>query len=201
MTVVASHSEIEASLRLAALGSGWPDSHAHALARATVALEHHGIEAIEAALATMSEPVETLAEPGAGPVARWSRGHAGSLGPAILDLLLTGRKEIRVDSVDAPILLAGYLWLAARRGAVAEARFSDGGWARAGADLEWSDPRPAPGAGVAVVADDRQFARPAPLHGELEVGDGIWQALTAVAERQLVPASERSRLRGAGPDA
>lgn len=201
MTVFASHAEVEAALRLAALGAGWPGGHADDLARATVALEHFGIAAVEAALSASQSPVEPLCNPVPGTSGQVLVGQVGSLGPAIADLLLAKAEKVQAKIVDEPALLAGYLWLAARRGAESYVRYEDGGEAWIGRDICLQGPRPASGAEAMIRLERIADRCPVMLHGELEIDERTWNSLMAARDRMLVPPSEESRARGAGPDA
>ncbi len=201
MTVVASHAEIEAALRLAALGAGWHSGHADDLARATVAMEHFGIAAVGAALSALRSPVEPLEDPVLGNPLQMPAGRIGSLGPVIVDLLHSKAKTVRVRIVDEPALLAGYLWLAARLGAETYVRYEGGGKEWIGRDICRQGPRPVPGVEATVQLEAFVERNAILLHGELEIDERTWSSLMAARNRMLVPASDESRARGAGPDA
>ncbi len=201
--------EIETTVRKATVGAGWPWGAAEDAGRAAAWLAARGLEGATAAREALREgpaPVR-LAPIGDG---RWRCPRARILaeGIAALDLLLAGDAlRVELGGADAPLLLLGLAGVMA--GACgAELALLSGGRPVArvcGATLHLGGTPPGAWSRVELRAGAAEPEGAVEHRAPLQPGDAgwpvdaqTWAALATLAARCLVPASEISRLRGAG---
>lgn len=194
--------EIGATATKAARGAGCPWGLAEEAGMATRLLEAHGVPGV-AALARLFDTPRNCACAG--------KGDAVACGLVTLARVadrahrIAEGTEIRLERVAAPVLLAGPLLLAARRLSVAFEVTWPGArlvCSRQGLAVTCdTDDWPDTAEGIRVCrADD--VGRPTPQNvGSREVAADAWARLQALAEATMVPDSEGSRARGAGPAA
>lgn len=191
-----SANELTALLYKATVGCGFPIGLAQDAARASVWLTargHRGVEALLDALATVDQDAASM--PDQSCLQR-------SL--SAVDLVLAGRREpVTLTSLRQPLLVLGFA------GIVAEDRFGP-------FTIDF-----ATGASAVVDKGDVTLAgscpdqcdvtihpcdtTPSPGHamddtyvGSISVDDELWRRATALAAHTYVPATEASRLKGAG---
>lgn len=192
--MIIARNELEGAVRKAALGLKWPGGLADDVNGAVGWMARRGLLDLASANAALAAPAEgEIAETTDGLTLNYQ--SAVRVGPSVFDLVLSGEWPVIANiSVGADLLL-GYGGLAAGDGAF---RLSwDGGeavvWAR-GAELSG----PAPTSGVirveAASADDLAETGV----DLIEVSDQDWAGLQKLAATYYVPATEESRLSGAG---
>jgi len=188
-----SRNELTAVLAKAASGTGLPVGVAQDAARAAVWLEEHGEEGVSSLLAALSLEDQ----------------HQSALvrGVAAVDLAIAepGR-SIAVPELDLPILVAGYAGSAAVDGATVMVTFAADVSATVGPDRLALTGRVPPRSDVTIEAilppsvpslsPPLTVARP--YRGAIDVSDTHWEAASALAAQTYVPATEASRLKGAG---
>lgn len=199
--------EIELALKRAAAGAGWPWGLAEDIGRAAAWAATHGLtqavaEALDAIDAGYAPP-EARREGGS-----WGlSGNIAAVAPSAVDLALAEEAgaEVRLARLGAPALVAGFAGLAAREqgaafrleGAAGDALLPGPG----GLEVEGGLPAPSEPARLVRLAG---VSTPAPAGRQdkapagVVLGDTLWQRLLDAAARLLVPATEASRLRGAG---
>ena len=198
--------ELESLLRKAAVGAGFPVGHAVAIAAAGVWLVRRRFpvcEIISRALAVGMR--ESLAKPDGSGLA-FKAARAAADGPAAIDLLLAGgaNATITLGDVDEPALLVGLAGVAAKAHGV-------------GVRLHAADVEVAIGQGTDITPIECSLSRDCTvimrLCGDFNCGDATglatrydpaacgdsgWDRLAALAHKTYVPASDESRLSGAG---
>ena len=195
--------EIETTLRKAAIGGGLPVGAADDIGRAAGWLSAEGFDGVAAALRGLaSPPGAATAEKTPGGL-RFPDARAAGAGIAALDLLLAGAAEgaVRLENLDAPLLLLGLAGVAASAHRTAFALESDGFRAEVTADATTvSGPVPSPGRPVSLrkLADLSAEATAGRNIGGIDVPDEAWAEALRLASLTYVPASDRSRLSGAG---
>ena len=162
--------EIAALAVKAARGAGLPLGHAEDIGRAAVFLAHWGeLDILITALE--GEHVVRLPEDG-----RVRNARAAMIGPTAIDLVQAGEGTVTLRDVDAPRLI----------NALVEA--SPAGVVVSEADGE-----------LILALDASRPVEDVPSHeGPVDVPQPVVDALGALAARTYVPATEASRLAGAG---
>jgi len=202
--MIVSKSEIETTLRLAAVGSGWPFGLAEEVGRAAAWLVLHDIDGVGSALAAIEagpaapQPAERTQE---GWFLRGTQGPAAAV--SALDLALAAGKEerVRLDACSHPVLLIGLAGGAAKAFDCSFAlAFSAGGQAGVSADgLQLEGDLPAGPGDVTITRQSPACRKEGPAEiGRLTVEDKTWRVAKALAAKTYVPASEASRAHGAG---
>ena len=186
--MICSANEIEAALRKAAVGAGYPTGLAISMAEAGLWLCRHGADGLNAVLATTHGGAAcagfTLEISGHTHTIRCA--VAGLCGPSVFEMLVTGQAErIVLDGVDSPTLLAGFA------GTIGAAT---------GSSFEFSsDPhQAAPTTRIEIRwSPTPRYDPPVTRHG-IEVDPAMWAAVNELAARTYVPATDESRRQGAG---
>lgn len=190
--------EVESLFKCAAVGAGLPYGVAEDTATAAVCLilcGQDGAAVALAAFATGMQPTQTQQQ---GKQRRLSGSGVGVCLAAV-DALFAGAEEVRIDNVEAPLLLAGFAAAAANDyGAVIRLAFSNATifTARPG-ELQTAAALPPPGGQVTLTqtpATTAVLRRPA----RIEIDDWHWHALQQLAAQIYVPANAASRETGAG---
>ncbi len=202
--MIVSKSEIETTLRSAAVGSGWPFGLAEDIGRAAAWLVLHDLDGVGAALAaieagpTAPQPAERTAD---GWLLYGTQGPAAAISALDLALSAEAEERIRLKSCSHPLLLVGVAGSAAKAfecgfalgfGAGAEAGvLADG--------LQLKGDLPTGPCDVAITHQPPGRKRDCSAEvGLLNVEDAAWRAAKALAAKTYVPASEASRAHGAG---
>ena len=166
--------EISGMVLKAARGAGVPLGHCEDLAAAAgyIAATDPGALGVFATILGASHDVPTCTSH--GDTTTISTGSIAMAGPLAVDAIDAGAREVRLCDVSAPTLV--FALFAVRRCAVAH-RFD-------GTDL--------------IVTKTPGAAPPAPIVGPAVVSGQLWQILADFAAKTYVPASEASRMAGAG---
>lgn len=198
--------ELDSLLRKATVGSGFPVGHATAIAAAGVWLARRGFpvcEIVEGALGDGMAANQMVHDNG---VTRFQAARAAIDGIAAIDLLLAdaGAARVILCDLDEPRLLLG---LAGATGDASGVGFS----------LVTGDDESVVGAETAIAPatfrltrgctleltfrpdlPGRDTAPSATRYDPAATGDGGWDAIQRLAHKTYVPASDQSRLSGAG---
>lgn len=218
--------EISAALRKAGRGAGLPVGLADEVADAAIWLVERGRDGVAAAVQGLASPHCEIEIVQTAPLTL--RGPVVVAGPSAVDLLMTEPADgrVRIEAVDAPLLLAGMVGRAlegerAEGERVAVLRFGAGdGLGDGGGEIivsgggvqvraECSSPDlaapdlPNPGQPVEIrfAASVSGSGRPITTLGAITVDDALWAEVQALAAKTYVPADAASRSRGAGAGA
>lgn len=198
--------ELESLLKKAAVGAGFPVGHAVAIAAAGVWLARRGIPVCEVVVRTIAGGMgdcQVVRDKGG---ATFQPARAGMAGPPAIDLLLAdvGDETATLQDVDEPVLLLGLAGVAGKANQVGFAIASTEG------DIVVDDVAAMPSPDWIVAAKrrmtlrlltDRPPSRETDLasrYDPMACGDSGWEALEALAYKTYVPASDQSRISGAG---
>lgn len=203
--MICSHNEVGAVLRKAAIGSGFPVGVADDLAAAGLwlcARHLDGVGAVLDAVAQGFAPEPGCEAPSA--IMHVTDAGVGRSGASSFELLVAGDVDlVIVDRCDAPLMLLG---LAGRVATAIHTAFELSVEGRppivvSGSMTTFDDLALEPGDSIRIemadAADTSPTAEPAPI-ARVEVDDQEWAAVTALAARTYVAATEESRRRGAG---
>jgi len=206
-----SRNELLATVTKASVGAGLPVGTAEEIGQAAVWLADRGVDPVPSVLAGLERPEPDLA---AAPRIEQEDGGTvvvgaamAALAPSALDLLLSqpGEGAVGLRPVDDGVLLLGLVGQALRRSGVTDRTvriaFDRGASVQVGA-ATWQK-------GVAVGAASLAWLswEQDPVSSEtrsvsqasgVEVEAALWDRLTALAARTLVPADPASRASGAG---
>lgn len=202
--------EVETTVRKAALGAGLGEGLAEDTARATAWLAAHGLPSVETALEALGQDAAEAARQGArvvrdGSVARFPQAAVAVAGPSALDLLAAGPDgtEAFLEAPDAPLLVLGLAGAAAIPIVIDGdgqplARIGPGGaWASEG--VREQRPSVVRLAGPIPTGAEQEGLVPLrPSDASVAIAVDAWAALSALAARRLVPATDASRRHGAG---
>lgn len=203
--MICSLNEIASMIKKAAVGSGFPVGLADSLAGSAVWLCERDADGVGAALDVITAGFRpgTVRETG-GSLLQVSGVDVGRYGPSLFELIVAGDCErVEIVDPDAPLLLLGLA------GVVSDA---------SGTAFELSTE-----AGLSIIVSSGSITVPATFQDRvgrititsavevrrdrrpdltrrsgIEVDDRLWAAATTLAARTYVPATEASRLRGAG---
>ncbi|MEX3010715.1 DUF3726 domain-containing protein [Hoeflea sp. TYP-13] len=198
-TVVRSLNEVYTMLRKAAIGAGCSHGIAEELGRAGVWLCTAGQNGVGAVLsATQAANVRLNAPTIDGDGAVFHHGCAATAGPAAMDLLLskTDIRRVRIEDVDVPLLVAGLAGIRAAESNRAVLVEVDGAAkSLAACDFE----RLKHATAITFVLGTGQLSSGADTGvSAAEVDAAAWSDCEKLAARTYVPATEQSRVRGAG---
>ena len=190
--------EVTGYLKKAACGAGYGVGLSEDIARAGIALIESGQDGIAAVAQIMPDQAGT------------DLSRTALAGPSVFERLIGGEQEVRSDGVDAPLLVVGFALAAAREHQKGfRLSYPDGNFLLAGPD-GFSGELPAANTGHAMVvtmADLDTIAsgqpgfpkiRIKPCLDGVEVNEALLPLLKDWAMQTCVPASEASRLSGAG---
>lgn len=196
--------ELESLLKKAAIGAGFSVGHAMAIASAGVWLGRRGFPACDIVYRAISDgPRESVMRTVDGDMV-FEAARVGIDGVAAIDLLLAGvaRDVVTLEGLDEPELLVGLAGVAASAhevGFVVATEMNEvvlgGGTALANVNLASGDAvvlrlrRDLSGDDGAVLAT---------RYDPAEKADGSWSHIEQLAQKTYVPASDASRLSGAG---
>lgn len=200
-----SMNEVEATAKKAARGAGYPWGLAEEAAKAARWLCARGLDGCTA-LAGLLEQTDAVDVSRLSPVAEgdeW-RAPGGTLCPLATGAAISDRAhelgagELRVGPIAQPILLVPFAALLAVqiKGTVTVVA-SDGEAVtdRDQLDLRSDFPALAPMATIAIGGEIRDATR---RYRRADPDPGTWDRLTRLAHRTYAPATEESRLKGAG---
>jgi len=179
--MICSINEIRAVLRKAAMGSGFPAGLADAIAAAGVWLCAHGRDGLGAVLAAVDGGYEAeVAVERDGATVTFAGARVGRCGPSAFELIAAGdADEVIIEDPDSPTLLEGMAGVASTRTATfVTTPTVDGRFTVVCAAVGEASPF---AIRTVVAVDEEQFA-----------------TASALAARILVPATDESRLSGAG---
>ena len=205
--MICSANEIGATLKKAAVGSGFPVGLANDVAAAGVWRSTRGLDGVEAVLAGIGQGfVPDFGWDADGPVIHLSDAAIGRCGVSLFELLATGEIEVVVvEDADSPLLLIGLAGVVARATGVRfELSVGTGppisvtaSAVRSREELGGS----LSGRSIRIVAADGVGGEAppddAPILG-IEVAEPQWALATELAARTYVPATDVSRRAGAG---
>lgn len=222
MTIDLSLNEVAATARRATRGAGYDWGHAENAGRATRALCRFGLDgaaalaqvltALDGANGRELVPVELLDaqrlpggdEPPQGEADIWS-GAAGALcpirtGTALADFApLLFERDLVLENVHVPVLLLPSLINAARaRDCTATLSFADQVFVTDGAQVSLTGPDLLSGPLTARVSWRGELSAPCPPETRARTSAQTYATLNAFAHRTYAPATEESRLLGAG---
>lgn len=211
--MICSLNEVAGALRKAAVGSGYPPGPAADLAAATVWLCARRLDGVGAALASLASGYDADA--------RWQEDDSdlrftdaavGRWGSSPFELLVAAETErVVVERPDSPLLLMGFAGTVARSTGAAFA-LSDGTDAPvvvtgAGAETDRVVPDRATTVHIEIARavdhhDDHHHVdhgvAPDDVARGVEVSAEHWSAVIDLAARTYVPATNESRMSGAG---
>ncbi len=202
--MILSASEIETTLRLAAVGSSWPFGLAEEIGRAGAWLVLQGLDGVGAAIEAVEEgaagplPAEKTA---GGWLVGGERGPASAVAALDLAMAADEGKSVRLRGYRHPSLLIGLAGVAAKAFGCGFALSFDGDVRADVSSDRLQLERLLPEGPCDVVIARRQLVQ---VHGGgtlpdgIEVDDAIWRKAKGMAAKTYVPASEASRVRGAG---
>ena len=162
--------EIHGMVLKAARGAGLPLGCCEDLASAAAVLARRAPDQLDELRAALAEPHEAQACS-----ARIDKARVARIAPAAIDHLLVTRQPVELADTDAPHLLKAYAEVAATL---------------------YATPIQCDGAGVLTLGGE--MPPPLPPIASVEVDEDLWRALGELAHRIYVPASEASRVAGAG---
>ena len=204
--VTYSLNELESLLKKAAVGAGLPVGHAVAIAGAGVWLARRKLPVCEIIARAVADGVRESAVESGGTGLAFKAARAAVDGPAAIDLLLAGTVDetITLNDVDEPALLVGLAGAAAQVHGVSIALDAGDGEMvlGVGAEIvpaEWR----AAGKRTLVMRQCNDLnggdaGNLATRYDPAACADSGWDQLVALAHRTYVPASDQSRLSGAG---
>jgi len=196
--------EVEVTLRKAAVGAGLPIGLAEDISRAAAWLVAGGLDGAGAGL-TAVEAGKTISS---GVVmddgtVRFDTSRIACDGPSAIDFLIAGQGRVmaQMTKPDSILLMAGLAGAAAAvYGGAFRFEFDDGSAATV-VSAHGLDPAELPEAPVSVQISWQPEAGTALSTintSGIEVEDGVWNRIVALAAKTYVPESEESRLQGAG---
>lgn len=204
--MICSLNEIGGAVQKAAVGSGYPAGPAADLAAAAVWLCSRRLDGVGAALATLASGFDAEARRQDGDASiHLSDAAVGRWGSSPFELLATaGFERVVVERPDSPLLLLGFAGIVARSTGVAFA-LSDGSDAPVvvtGSGLTTAGDAWAGATTVRIEMADAADDDIAPdeVPRGVDVGDEDWSKANDLAARTYVPATDASRLTGAGAD-
>ena len=202
-TIERSFNEIFTTVRKASVGAGCPFGMAEDIGRAAVWLHRNGIAGTEAALAALEDVPQGSALPAAdGSVLVFRDARAAVCATGAIDMLVAGSvREIGLRNTDAPMLVVGLAGARAVqddlsfRLVVGGAVVAVDGSARGLDSLTVS-----PGMDLNIALADGQTDRVPESQptAPARVDEVAWSRCEQLARRTYVPATEESRLKGAG---
>ncbi|NCG25841.1 MAG: DUF3726 domain-containing protein [Actinobacteria bacterium] len=197
--VICSINEVGAMLRKAALGSGFPIGLADVISSAGVWLCVRDLDGIGAALEALDAGYPTGVESQRiGATLTVSNARIGRSGVSLIELLLAGEVErVIVENPDSIMLLAGVAGVGATNSGVAFALiFDDASIIIDSQPLEASELPISERLEIEITEPRGQ--RFQPRRGAVTVDVDRWETICELAARIYVPATDASRLSGAG---
>ena len=199
--------EIEVTARKAARGAGYAWGLAEEAGKATRWLCAHGIDGC-AALAGLLTRVDSADLSDRSPITdgpAW-KAPGGTLCPLIAGAALSDRayqvggSELRLENVTLPILLAPFAALLGQQtGQTVTVAWPGTQLCTDGARIGLTGAlRDDPGTATVTVTAGGTIDAPNPARGRADPDPAAWKTLNAFAHRTYAPATEESRLRGAG---
>lgn len=161
--------EISGMVAKAARGAGVPLGHCDDIGAAAAHLAATDPLRLDCVIGALSGPHVPVDMDGA----RFRNARAAMAGPIAIDAILAGAEEVTLENIDAPRLV---LAMCAARG-VAVAQRSEG---------------------TDLILNAKNEAVTPPAASSVTVSDLSWDQLSTLAAKTYVPATEASRLAGAG---
>jgi hypothetical protein len=195
--------EIAGTLKKAAVGSGFPPGLAEDAGRAAAWLARNGADGVGAVLAGIERGFSGVsADRSQDAGVDFDDAHVAVVGPCALDLVLAGIAGggVRLKNADAPVMMIGLAGCVADDHETAfRLEFSNGATADVGqGGFSLSGEFPVPGCDVTVTPAAHAAGGRAEVARGADVDPAIWKRADALAVKTYVPATEASRLQGAG---
>lgn len=198
--------ELDSLLRKATVGSGFPVGHASAIAAAGVWLARRGFPACEIVEAAIAGGMSASRMANDNGVTRFQSARAAIDGVAAIDLLLAsgGETGTVLCDLDEPRLLLGLAGAAGEANGVGFALGVGEDQVVIGGEVVIAPATFRLGGGSTLELTLRpdvarhESVPTATRYDPAITGDGGWEAIERLAHRTFVPASDQSRLSGAG---
>ena len=172
--MIRSYNEIVGMALKAARGAGVPLGHAEEFSRAVGALALSNPMELHCVIVALRTTLDDMTITNAGTLSI-APAPVILAAPMALDALRSGDQSVTLENIDAVPLLNAYL-IAAHADLGLTVRLSGDGTTIAASQEPWPDYQPGP----------------------VDVADAVWDDLMALAALTYVPASEASRIAGAG---
>ena len=184
------------------MGAGYSTGHGVAISEAGVWLARRGVPVCELVARSIGGGMPESVIDRAAEVTTFRTARASVDGVAAIDLLLAGMPgdTIELQELDEPVLLLGLAGVAAELHDVGFEVHHVGGISSVGAAVVGLDAIK-PGTvmlGLTTSEPAEASSGLATRYDPVTVGDNGWEKLGALAYKTYVPASEQSRISGAG---
>lgn len=202
--MICSLNEVDATLRKAAVGAGLMVGLADAVAAAGVWLCAQELDGVGSVLDAVLNPdpvrQPNTKTPGDGSTLTFSGTSVGWCGPSVFEVLEgTGIDRVVVETPDAPLLLVGFAGVAAQTTGRSYTLNDGTGNSVHVAAQAWSGSAPLTGATQLEAACSTWVpTAEKSLPNGVVVNADAWASALSLAQRTYVPATEESRLHGAG---
>ncbi|MFT5507047.1 MAG: hypothetical protein ACI89J_000111 [Hyphomicrobiaceae bacterium] len=194
--------ELAGLLRKAAMGAGFPTGHGVAISEAGVWLARRGVPVCDLVARSIGRGMRESAIDRAAQVVTFQTARASVDGVSAIDLLLarTLGDTIELQGLDEPVLLLGLAGVAAELHNVGFEMRHVGGISSVGTAVLGFDAIKPGTVMLGLTSSERAEAASdlATRYDPVAVGDNGWEKLGALAYKTYVPASEQSRISGAG---
>lgn len=203
--MICSLNEIGATIRKAAVASEYPVGLADSIASSVVWLCARGLDGVGAGLDAVAAGIRPVVDNDMSGSVLHVRGvDVGRYGPSLFELIAAADcEQVEIDELDSPLLLIGLAGIVSRATETAFELSTEAGVSLVvSADTVAIPPEFAEGARrltiTAASGAQCDTAPGAQICGGIEVDDRRWTAASKLAARTHVPATDESRLRGAG---
>ena len=203
--MILSLNEVEALAKKATRGVGYPWGLAEEAAKAIRWLHERDVYGCDALVGLLNHRDGTdLSDwsPDPGSTGLTSRGR--TLCPIVVGSALSDDAErcrtgdLTIGDVAQPIILAPFIGMAARRLNMSLTLSFGDTLAITDGDALEVEPGPNPAVTTVTIETDRNITRPNQQCSRAQLESGCFDALTRLAQRTYAPATEESRLKGAG---
>lgn len=203
--MIVSSNELLAAAHKATTGAGYPTGIAEEVSRATVWLCHQGLDGVTASLAGIEDANVTPPRLLPGQLIAFGDARAAMHGPSAIDLLVAGAAPdgIVMYDLDSPLLLVGLAGVAAASHSAGFTLTDEDGKRCVLSPVGFDGDAHLTPAKVHLRATTPQDFTPegkreSAGRAGIEVDDRLWSRLSEYAARTYVPATEQSRIAGAG---
>jgi hypothetical protein len=198
LTMQRSLNEICGALKKASLGAGFSPGHAEDMAAAGGALIANGMDGVEAVLLTLGSDQHT-SDPEVF--------RAGISGASMVELLICSKHqepEMTLERVDSPLLIAGFASAYCKHEATSfVVEYDERSKVIVNADgikLTGNLPRPLQSLILRKIPASDQPVISAQSVAGYSINEKLWPQIQALVQKTYVPASEQSRIKGAGAE-
>ena len=194
--------EVESGLKKAAMGAGFPIGISDEISRAGALLIIEGLDGVDAIYKAIKEGVAVASMPILSDgMAHFANTKIAINGPAAFDLMEAGlASTITLEEIDSPMLLIGFAKLAAETyGLKTEIDFSNGSEAEIRrSKIKITGPIDSGvNANLRITEITDQPIRVVHDNG-VTINEVLWPSIMELAYKTYVPATEESRVKGAG---